>query len=126
MKTRPVGAAAAVLLAALPLLLAGCGSAPGKIQTSFGPPKPEGLFVVQPPPGGRFHFVVHVADSNPGWRDPEKRLARVRQHMASRCDVDHVLDLYSHVIGHWPDGSIKVSYAVGVVCRTPPSWTPAP
>ena len=94
----------------------GCGHGGGSMSPTLGPPKPSTIFTYQPPPGGRFDFVVHMANSDPNLKDLVVRIARAKEHISSRCQVEQAVDLYAHQVGTWPDGRPRISYAIGIHC----------
>lgn len=103
-------AALAALLLALPF--AGCAG----VKPTLGEPRAGGTFIYQPPPGGRFDYIVYVSNADRRMADRPARVERVRRLMADRCVDPWPVDLYAHEMGLWPDGSTHISYTVGVDC----------
>jgi len=103
---------AAALLAAFGLGAWGCAG----MHPTLGPPLPSGMFIYQPPPGGRFDYFVYVGNGDPRMDDRQTRLDRVRTLMAARCADPQVVDLYAHPVDTWPDGTPHITYTVGVDC----------
>jgi hypothetical protein len=113
MRRRPPSTTAlALALAALLGAAWGCAG----VRPTLGPPLPEGIFIYEPPPGGRFDYFVYVGNGDRRMEDRQARLERARAVMATRCADPRVTDLYGHYVGTFPDGRPHVTYTVGVNC----------